>query len=325
MPWLDPSDVRLTEMLAHLMQPNVQEGPRGLDPSKSTSLLPICCLRAANFPARPMQAVGTMSAIGLGRRFRPVGALATQLRAEEYLSQHIMGRPLYATASQSPSPDRAAAPAASQALPFDDNAHNRFHRQKEPLRNPLAAPSPPAASASAPAAAHQRPCRAAAGIAPQDLRRQPNKRRECAPEDNSRKGVLGARLRKQQQEQDPRGSAWRAQVELEERRAPRGKGPKGGAAAAGAAGLSRRPAAVVVSAFRRAYDEGRLPCSIFHQPVAGSARGSMVKWHKPPESMDTRVHLPLFLSGLLETKDPYRFLAIQGALDLIKARLIFYS
>lgn len=32
------------------------------------------------------------------------------------------------------------------------------------------------------------------------------------------------------------------------------------------------------------------------------------------------MHLPLFLTGLLETKDPLRFLAIQGTLDLIKAR-----
>jgi hypothetical protein len=36
--------------------------------------------------------------------------------------------------------------------------------------------------------------------------------------------------------------------------------------------------------------------------------------------LDARVHLPLFLSGLLETQDPHRFVAIQGALDLIKAR-----
>ncbi len=41
--------------------------------------------------------------------------------------------------------------------------------------------------------------------------------------------------------------------------------------------------------------------------------------HAPHQTLDACVHLPLFLGGLLETQDPYRFLAIQGVLDLIQA------
>lgn len=230
-----------------------------------------------------MQAVSTVtSGLGLGRHFRPVGALATHLVTEEYRSQHLRGQPLYALQPRSSRGPAAASGTVTAPMPFDDNVHNRFHRQKEPLRNPLvgdAAPVVlPAASAPTPAAAHRqqhqhRPCRSARTFATSQEPRRPSKRCGCGPEDNSRKGVLGARLRKQQQLGE--GSAWRAQVEREERRAARSKGPKK---------PGRRPpaAGTGVTAFRRAYEEGRLPCSILHHPLGG-ARGNMVKWHVPPE------------------------------------------
>ena len=256
-----------------------------------------------------MQAVSTSSGSmpkggrGLGRRFRPAGTLATDLVAEEYLAKHIGRVPLYAAGTRQPRGRQQQQP--SPLLPFDDNVHNRFHRQKAPLRNPLvvdaaAAAAPPApagaaaAAAAAPAARPQRQPRACCSggrtVANAQEQRRQSKRCGCGPEDTGRKGVLGARLRKQQQQQqDHQGGGWRAQVEREEqRRASRKDGEGSGSRRGGEQHGRRAPAAVAAaaaaaaSAFRRAYDDGRLPCSIQHHPMGG-LRGNKIKWHTPPE------------------------------------------
>lgn len=281
-----------------------------------------------------MQAACAMSSGGLpfGRRFRPAGALAADLVTEEYLTKHILHRHLHAREAPPRPPFHQHQQQHQPApLPFDDNVHNRFRRQTEPLRNPLAMPTPAAAAPVPPAAGRpRRACcvsaaRTSSAKAFQEQSRLMTSSKRS--EDPDRKGVVSARLRKQQQQQQQqheqrnRGTGWRAQAEREKRRASsRRKGPKeegGNTRRKGGGGNnSNLPS---ITAFRRAYDEGWLPCSVLHHQAGGArGRGNGVKWHVPPEVLDTRMHLPLFLHGLLETQDPYRFLAIQGALDLIQ-------
>jgi hypothetical protein len=73
----------------------------------------------------------------------------------------------------------------------------------------------------------------------------------------------------------------------------------------------RRPARG--TEFRRFYDRGDMPMQIFH----GSVGGKLV-WKVDIEKLDYHHYLPLFFDGLREKEDPYRFMAVQGAHDMLE-------
>lgn len=74
----------------------------------------------------------------------------------------------------------------------------------------------------------------------------------------------------------------------------------------------RRP--IPVTLFRKYYNRGDLPICIDHR-----ANCNAIKWKISPPDLDFHVYLPIFFDGLREVEDPFRFLAIQGTLDLIEA------
>jgi len=80
--------------------------------------------------------------------------------------------------------------------------------------------------------------------------------------------------------------------------------PKAGATA---------PRPVPRSEFRRFYDRGDLPIQIFHGAVGGK-----IAWKVDVEKLDYHHYLPIFFDGLREKEDPYRFLAVQGAYDMME-------
>lgn len=63
---------------------------------------------------------------------------------------------------------------------------------------------------------------------------------------------------------------------------------------------------------KRYYDRGDLPVKVDHQ-------GSINKiiWKVPSEDLDYHHYLPIFLEGVREKADPYRFLAITGTTELL--------
>merc|ERR1719262_18627 len=65
--------------------------------------------------------------------------------------------------------------------------------------------------------------------------------------------------------------------------------------------------------FRRFYDRGDLPIQIFHGAVGGK-----IAWKVDVEKLDYHHYLPIFFDGLREKEDPYRFLAVQGAYDMME-------
>jgi len=71
--------------------------------------------------------------------------------------------------------------------------------------------------------------------------------------------------------------------------------------------------AIVASEFRRFYDRGDLPIKVEHE-------GSMTKigWKITPEQLDYHHYLPIFIDGLREKIDPYRFLAIMGTYEMLE-------
>jgi len=72
------------------------------------------------------------------------------------------------------------------------------------------------------------------------------------------------------------------------------------------------PRKITVSDFRLHYDRGDLPILIEH--VAGTS----IKWDiKDFEKFDYQLYLPIFVDGIREKFDPYRFLAIQGTFYLL--------
>lgn len=74
---------------------------------------------------------------------------------------------------------------------------------------------------------------------------------------------------------------------------------------------AKRP--VEPSEFRRFYDRGDLPVSIFHGAVGGK-----VAWKVDIEKLDYHHYLPIFFDGMREKEEPYRFLAIQGTTDMLE-------
>ena len=63
---------------------------------------------------------------------------------------------------------------------------------------------------------------------------------------------------------------------------------------------------------RKAYERGDLPCAI-----AQGAK-SKLNWRVDRATLDLHHYLPLFVSGLREVEEPYRFLAEEGSLNLIE-------
>mmetsp|Transcript_24752 Transcript_24752/g.50663 ORF Transcript_24752/g.50663 Transcript_24752/m.50663 type:complete len:315 (-) Transcript_24752:84-1028(-) len=80
--------------------------------------------------------------------------------------------------------------------------------------------------------------------------------------------------------------------------------PKAGA-------TKRRP--ITRTLFRTFYDRADLPIQILH----GAAGGKLV-WKVDLEKLDYHHYLPIFFDGLREKEDPYRFLAVQGAYDMLE-------
>jgi len=73
------------------------------------------------------------------------------------------------------------------------------------------------------------------------------------------------------------------------------------------------PRKITVSDFRMHYDRGDLPILVQHE------RGTTIKWKDPTfEKFNYQLYLPIFVDGIREITDPYRFLAIQGTFDLLE-------
>jgi len=91
-----------------------------------------------------------------------------------------------------------------------------------------------------------------------------------------------------------------------------GGGARGIPQGPGKAGATaRRP--VSSTEFRRFYDRGDLPIQIFHGAVGGK-----IAWKVDVEKLDYHHYLPIFFDGVREKEEPYRFLAVQGAYDMME-------
>lgn len=69
---------------------------------------------------------------------------------------------------------------------------------------------------------------------------------------------------------------------------------------------------IAPSEFRRFYDRGDLPIQIEH----GSP--NKIAWKIEVNKLDYHHYLPIFMEGIREKQDPYRFLAVQGVFDLLQ-------
>merc|ERR1740138_1698090 len=78
------------------------------------------------------------------------------------------------------------------------------------------------------------------------------------------------------------------------------------------AGATRRRV-ISKTLFRVFYDRGDLPISIFHGAVGGR-----IVWKVDIEKLDYHHYLPIFFDGCREKEDPYRFLAVQGTMDMLE-------
>lgn len=78
-----------------------------------------------------------------------------------------------------------------------------------------------------------------------------------------------------------------------------------------AGAFDRRP--IAVSELRRYYDRGDIPVRIDH-----SNFGKELLWKINPAQLDYHHYLPIFIDGLREKLDPYRFIAIVGTFNLIE-------
>jgi hypothetical protein len=64
--------------------------------------------------------------------------------------------------------------------------------------------------------------------------------------------------------------------------------------------------------FRRFYDRGDLPVIVEH------GEGMKIRFTADVKKLDYHHFLPIFFDGLREKEDPYRFLAVEGCLHLLK-------
>lgn len=65
--------------------------------------------------------------------------------------------------------------------------------------------------------------------------------------------------------------------------------------------------------FREQYDRGVIPIKVFHN---GSI--NKILWTTEPNTLDLKAVFPIFVDGLREKIDPYRFLAILGSFDIVE-------
>jgi hypothetical protein len=68
------------------------------------------------------------------------------------------------------------------------------------------------------------------------------------------------------------------------------------------------------SAFRRFYERGDLPIAVEHRGTK-----NVIAWKVDIEKLDYHHYLPIFFDGIRETQEPYRFLAVKGVEDMLKA------
>lgn len=68
------------------------------------------------------------------------------------------------------------------------------------------------------------------------------------------------------------------------------------------------------TAFRRFYERGDLPIAVEHRGVK-----NVISWKVEPEKLDYHHYLPIFFDGIREVQEPYRFLAVKGVEDMLKA------
>ncbi len=72
------------------------------------------------------------------------------------------------------------------------------------------------------------------------------------------------------------------------------------------------PRKIPVSDFRLHYDRGDLPVLVKHE------RGTSIKWKDENfDKFNYQLYLPIFVDGIREVVDPYRFIAIRGTFDLL--------
>lgn len=69
---------------------------------------------------------------------------------------------------------------------------------------------------------------------------------------------------------------------------------------------------IAASEFRRFYDRGDLPVQVLH---TGSA--NRIAWKVDIEKLDYHHYLPIFFDGMREKEDPYRFLSVEGAMNML--------
>jgi len=67
------------------------------------------------------------------------------------------------------------------------------------------------------------------------------------------------------------------------------------------------------SEFRRFYDRGDLPVQMQH-----TATQNRISWKVDIEKLDYHHYLPIFMDGLREKEDPYRFLAVEGVHNMLE-------
>jgi Parkin co-regulated protein len=65
--------------------------------------------------------------------------------------------------------------------------------------------------------------------------------------------------------------------------------------------------------FRKFYERGDLPI------IVGHSASNRLQWLQDMEKLDYHHYLPIFFDGLREQEEPFRFLAVQGAFDLLNA------
>jgi hypothetical protein len=78
----------------------------------------------------------------------------------------------------------------------------------------------------------------------------------------------------------------------------------------GTGAFKRRP--IMPTDFRKYYIRGDLPVQIQH------GTSNKLSWRVDIESIEYGHFLPLFIDGIREKEDPYRFIAVQGTYDLLE-------
>ena len=69
---------------------------------------------------------------------------------------------------------------------------------------------------------------------------------------------------------------------------------------------------ITPSDFRLHYDRGDLPVLVKHE------RGTSIQWKDPTfDKFNYQLFLPIFVDGIREVTDPYRFIAIRGTFDIL--------